>query len=336
MRPPSQRGRPCVVGGAIEGTLGRTAIGKKLGLNDVNIPSVPMNTLVHDMDMFGKGGTKGFKETKEEKDKRIREREEAVSGELAIAQAKEDVNKGANADPATPAGIAAIEAMEKALAKLSDKQIEALVAGNRKLLESQNFANTISVKQLETLNKSEQFSESEKSMFKGIRFSSINTAMAAPAAVRPDAVGGVATNIKALADSELEMVDPAYLGDKDFVSQLRLSQVESIIKSNKFTTRQKEAFKTSRKQPLLDALAANNLVNAQNAVRKLGHKEVAALDMPTLLHPTMLQVYSAQMLTRMVQEMNPADVGVLRAAIIAAPGAPAAVWLGQPAGQIFS
>jgi hypothetical protein len=198
----------------------------------VTIPSIGLNTVVRDMDILGKGGTKGFKETREESAKRVREHEAAATSELSLAQAKKAVVEGSSA----PVGSPAIGEMEKALAKLSDKETEALVSSNRDLLESQNFANAISVKQLEALNKSDQFSESDKSTLKNKRFSDINAAMAPSGA----GASSVRTNIRNLSDTELEMINAEHLENADFVSHLKSSQFESISKSSKFTTNQQE------------------------------------------------------------------------------------------------
>ncbi len=329
------------VGDLVEGTVGRTRAGKALGLNDVNIPSIAIGSMAAGMAGVGKGGTKGFKETREESQKRVHDREAAATSELALANARKDVKSGANADPTTPAGIDAIDKMEKALAKLSTKEIETLVASNRGLLDSLNFANKISVQQLEALNKSDQFSESEKGRLKNARFSNINTAMATGT---PAAIGAIRSNIRDLSDSELEMIDSSYLRNEHFVSHLKSGQMETINKSNKFTTTQKNNLRTTRQVPLMTALGAHNIADTRAAVRELGHKEVASLEITTLINPTMMESYTPQMLKRMAPEMSPNKVTALHDAIENAgttPGCSAemtrlATWLGTPDGAILS
>ena len=347
-----------VVGDTIQGTLGRTKIGKKLGLNDVVIPSIAMSSIVKDMDMLGKGGTKGYKETREESNKRIREREATQSTELTLAQAKKAVKEGADAG-ATPIQI---DDMEKALSKLSDKETEALVASNREILKSQNFANIISVKQLESLNKSDQFSEEEKGKLKNARFSTINSAMASGG-------GGatiVAKNIKGLSDSELEMINPDHLKNEDFIGQLRPAQAEAIIKSSKFTTSQKDTLKDKRKAPLLNALDTSRPGHVPNPVlvkdmitKRFSPKDVAGLmstdatfidhtgttvTKSVLTHPEILNILTPSLLKRIAPEMNAPDIKVMHDIIENAgttPGAPInvtrlATWLTTPDGAIFS
>ncbi len=246
-----------VMGDMVEGTLGRTTRGKALGLNDLNIPSVAAGAPLSKFAGTGQGGTKGYRDISKESAERVRTREAAASAELAIATAKRDVLAGKNAAK----GTADYDKMEQAIAKLSDKQTETLVAGNRDLLESLNFANMISVKQLESLNKSDLLSDAEKGLLKNTRFTEINNGMDAlkvPAPTRTPAqnaaVAALPDEIRNnLADSELEMINPDYLKDRGFVKELRSNQVEAIMKSAKFSTSQKEAFKTQRFADITDA-----------------------------------------------------------------------------------
>jgi len=352
-----------VVGDAIQGTLGRTKYGKKLGLDDVNIPSIGMNTIVNDMDLLGKGGDKGYKETKEESDKRVHEREAKAASELAIAQAKKDIMDGAGATIGSPA----YDAMEKALSKLSDKETETLVASNRELLKSQNFANAISVKQLEALNKSDQFSESEKGTLKGTRFKEIEAISdtAGLAAVAKRSTGAPLTpaeiasatrvetarsRTKDLSDSELEMISSNYLDPtspegREFISQLKAGQVETITKnkSGKFAITQRENVKRERMRPLLDALAAGRLADIQSIVKRadiktrVSYMKVDGRGTPPIkiaLDPAVLPTYNSKTLSRMAanDDMTDNDISTLRTAILAALPAthPTVVWLNDP------
>ncbi|KKT84932.1 MAG: hypothetical protein UW83_C0031G0006 [Parcubacteria group bacterium GW2011_GWD1_44_9] len=333
------------IGDLARGTVGRTRIGKALRLDDVNIPSMPVGSLAASQAGVGAGGTKGYKETTAESDKRIREREAESAGELAQAQAKRDVRQGAQA-LATPIQIGA---METALAKLSDKQIEVLVASNRELLESQNFANSISVKQLEALNKSDQFSESEKGAIKSNRFKVIDTALAPGGA----GASSVSDNIKALSDKELEMINPGHLTNPDFVSQMRGPQFEAIAKSDKFTSSQKKTLRDVRKESLLQALDASspsyaptpaNIRDALQKISKMGGKDFVELmrqnitlapgttPIPLLTHPAVLPILKPNMLKKMAVEMNDADITTLRNNLLAALPTThkTVIWLNNP------
>ncbi|OHB10490.1 MAG: hypothetical protein A3H60_01710 [Candidatus Zambryskibacteria bacterium RIFCSPLOWO2_02_FULL_44_12b] len=265
------------------------------------------------------------------------------------AQNELDVMAGVTAG-ATPAQIAA---METALAKMSDKEVEAIVSSNRKLLDIQVFANSISVKQLEALNKSDKFSEAEKDNLKngprgvGGRFSAINAgtaAMAVPVAARtPAQVAAVAAlpgATRNLSDAELEMINAAHLGNSGFVSGLRGAQIDGINKSYKFTTSQKAALRGARQQPLLNALTTvpASIPAIQTAARGLNAKEMIGLmrvvgrgGVNAAVDPAVLPIYTPKLLQRMALEMDTADIPTLRAAIIAGGNPGTIAWLTNPA-----
>jgi hypothetical protein len=347
-----------VVGDAIQGTVGRTKIGKAMGLNDVNIPNVKMEAIVKDMDLLGKGGTKGFKEAKEESEKRVQEREAATASEYKMSKIRKDIDAGKDA----PVGSTAHGEMEKALASLSDKETETIVSGNRELLRSLNFANAISVKQLEAIVKSDKFSEAEKDTLKSARFKeieSINDAVgisaitrrAAGATLTPDEIASATrvetarSRTKDLSDSELEMIDSNYLDPntgegREFISQLKVGQIETITKnkSGKFSTAQRENIQKERLRPLMDALASGNTPDIQSFIRKVDYKTLVSFmkipgrgGTPIALDTDVLPLYNAKNLTRMADEMNDADKLTLKAAIVNRGGNLATIaWLNNP------
>jgi hypothetical protein len=288
-----------VIGDAIEGTIGRTTAGKAVGLNDVNMSSIPLMSGVSEAMGAGKGGTKSVMDERKESDDRVAKREKENKKELDEAIARRDIVKGAE----STATAAEVAKMEQSLAKMSDKQIETLVANNKELLTKLNFANSISVKQLEAINKSDQFSDSEKEQLKTQRFSRIasinDTAGIAAIAVRTagtrpltaaetaaaKSVDDARKQLKGLSDSELEMIDPEYLNTtstdpviqaraQEFISQLRPGQAETIInnKSGKFTSTQKTNVKDERMRPLITALGSARTPAVQTTIRNIVRK----------------------------------------------------------------
>jgi hypothetical protein len=336
------------IGEAIQGTVGRTQIGKTLGLNDVNIPSVPLSSVVSDMSMLGKGGTKGFKAITEEREKRVREADAKEKAELELSRAKKDISEGAKAGEAmTPVQK---DAMEQSLTKLSDKQTETLVAGDRELLKSMNFANAISVKQLEAINKSDQFSDDEKNNLKSNRFKEIEDIAnpAGLAAIDKKEKGETLTDdeIKAaalvdkarkrtkdLSDSEIEMMSPNYFDNKtpegrEFMLQLRAGQAEVVTKnkSGKFTATQREQFKEERLKPLRNALEKGDKDKAKKLMKGVDVKTIISY-MKTkgkeggeniAFDPTVLEAYSPKILSKLAahEDITAEDVSKLRDAII--------------------
>jgi hypothetical protein len=296
-----------MIGDAIEGTLGRTKYGKMAGLNDMQIGNIPVMAGVSDAMGAGQGGKKSVMDERKESADRVAKRDKDNAKELKLAQAKDKVKKGADDANAQQNDI---DEMEKALAKLSEKEIEAMVDGDKKLLDSQNFANSLSIKQLEALNKSELLDSGDKARLKDSRFKDINTAMAAlsiPAANRNPqqiaAINSMTKNIRDLHNSELEMLDANYLSDSDFVNNLKPSQIEAINKSSSFSSTQKDAMLGIRFEAINTAMAAGGIVAnspAASAVRSLSDSELEIINANYLNDPTFI----AQLKSSQIEAIN--------------------------------
>lgn len=257
-----------VLGDLVEGTVGRTKYGKMAGLNDLNIQNVPVMENMSGYTGFGKGGTKGYVDEANESAKRVAKETAEIRNEYELSKATKIIEDGAKEGALADK----IEDMEKVLAKLSTKQVESIVAGNEKLLESQSFANAISVKQLEAINKSSDISDSGKGALNKNRFSSIDDIRLASSQLFIDAnakqkaqrskeeqelverVNKAKGKIKGLVDSEIELLSSEQLSDESIVSEFRSAQFESIAKNTQFTSSQKKRIKDIRMNPLLNAL----------------------------------------------------------------------------------
>lgn len=334
-----------VIGDAIEGTVGRTGFGKAMGLNDVNMGSIPVMAGVSGAMGAGSGGTKSVMDERKESAKRVSERDTANKNELAQAVAKRDIVAGSQAN----ASVAEIEKMEQALSKMSDKQVETLVSNNKDLLDKLNFANSISVKQLEAINKSDQFSDSEKSLLKDARFQQIKTIydptalMAYNKAETVRAAGGPLTpadnaalklvddaraRVRGLSDSELEMVDPNYLDISkpealEFISNLKSGQADTIMtnKGGKFTATQVANVKKQRSKPLMNALSSGVAKDVKKEIRGADIKTMVSYmrtngpsGKPIALDPNVLDTYNIKTLQRMAlhENMTDGDISTLR------------------------
>jgi hypothetical protein len=274
--------------------------------------------------------------------KERKERKE-IAGKARRGIASRDALKNGVEASAIPASarnadqLKAVDDMERELARMSDKEIEAIVGSNKELLKSQEFANAISVKQLEAINKSESISTADKDTLKATRFGSISkiddaagiAALAIPAAARtPDqaaaakAVEDARTAAKGLTTTELEMLDPTLFNNEEFVSQLKAGQVEDVMKSNKFTTSQKAGLISRRRKPLTDALASGNIPRVQSIIKKTDAKTlVSYMNIPgpsginIALDPAVLPTYTTRTLKKMAPEMSDDQIRILRAAL---------------------
>jgi len=206
------------------------------------------------------------------------------------------------------------------------------------------------------LNKSSELSDAEKSTLKNNRFQGINAALV------PGGVGApaISSEIKALSDKELEMIDPGHLNNASFIAQLRPAQMEAIQKSSKFTSSQKTSIKNLRRAPLLEALDLTNPNYAANpavvgsTLGKMPAKDLAALmgqnityaDPLTganivasiLTHPDVLPLLKPNKLQQMALEMSDSDIQTLRTALLVGGSAATVAWLNNPmtGGSIFS
>lgn len=351
-----------IIGDAIEGTIGRRKAGKFLGLDEVRVtPSIKVGQFANSIAGLGQAGKEGYKEEQEAKAKRLdtirRANEEEyrkvintddINSNLAEMEEFFTLNASVAASGGTPTAAQAarlatlkatngpVEKFEKALAKMTDKEVEAIVDSNHELLKSAAFANAISVKQLEALNKTDKLSDAEKDQLKGSRFSTINNAMGASGA----GASSVGKNIKGLTDTEMEMIDPAYLKDPSFVAQMKSSQIESALKSNKYTSSQKASLREARNEPLLNALdtsrGASHIPNPalvkDMLTKRLTAKDIAGfastkidfidtysgasiVQGSLLTHPEVMENYNPKMLKQMTDVLTPSDVTMIRNAI---------------------
>lgn len=242
---------------------------------------------------------------------------------------------------------AEVYAMESALVKATDKEVEAMVESNPALLKSTEFATRLTGKQLDALVKSDKISDDEKDTLKQTRLKLVTEGIAAKAVPETDrsdtqrvaanALGGL---VKGLSDTELEMLverDPQLLERTDFVSNMRSAQIDTIAKSPKFTKSQQAAIKATRNNMLLDALDTsrktykrNDKLVADMITKNLTPKDVGGLmstnvqfedyngnvvQRSILFHPEVIGVYTPKLLKRMAEDLSTADVQALRGRI---------------------
>jgi len=297
---------------------------------------------------LGDAGKGGYVAREQAKEKTRRERTEASDR----AQNAQTVLNGVKAaqDPAFQAAQAAVRAgiatsaqkalvdtveqMELAIAKTSTKEVETLVDNNKQLLRSQAFANRISVQQLEALNKTDKFSDQEKGALTSARFVDVNAITGTGGSV-PSARS--LEQIQGLSDSELEVIDSQTLTDRDFVGTLKQNQIDAVMKSNKFTTSQKDQITDTRKDVFIRSVTANPAIlkNKNTSI-----KQIAGLPMTprnpgeaSLSTPSIIDQLTPSLLKRIAPELDAAKSQALKSEIlgIAGIGNPTLqAWLSRP------
>lgn len=267
-----------VVGDAIRGTIGRTSVGKKLGLNDVNIQSIDVGNKIGG-GLVGTADKKGYAERKAESDKRVGEREAKEKAQIKLATATNNILAGAKA---AVTNTVAMDQMEKSLTNLSEKEIETLVANNNELLESQNFANKISVKQLDAIVKSDQISSEEKAKLKNIRFSDIEKGVASGATQAQ--IDEMEKKLSSMSDKELEILagsNKALLENQRFADVIGGKQFESLNKSDQFSESEKTKLKNTRFTDINAAMATGTpaaITAVKGKIKNLSDYELETID----------------------------------------------------------
>lgn len=244
-----------------------------------------------------------------------------------------------------------VSKMEQTIARASDKEIEAIVDSNRELLKNQQFANRLSAKQLEALNKSDKFAESDKEALRSNRFAPLKgidnadglAALKKKPADRNQAEAIAAGKVEAakafakgLTDGEIEMLDPEWFENDSFITALKSSQIESINKNNKFTKRQRATIKKKRIGALLNALdisrpshnpdkelvkeMATKTLTAEDLAGLAGEKikfrdellDGAEVEESILLSPGMMEHYNPKLLKNMAVKLSQSDIQSIR------------------------
>ncbi len=206
-----------------------------------------------------------------------------------------------------------VDGMERAISRMTDKEVEAMLENNRQLLDSPIFAQKVSVQQLEAVNKSDKFSEQEKDTLKRNRFAVASTIMTGTPHIF------ARKKIQEMADKELEMIDSATLENTEFIKQLKQSQVDAIIKSNKFTSSQKSLVKETRKNQLSNMLTSGHPdydpVSARKQLAEIETKDWPKLDIKILTKNEVVPMYTAEKLKRLAPDLTPENIQKIRTSI---------------------
>ena len=325
-----------VIGDLTRGTVGRTAVGKKMGLDEVQVPSIPLGAPAFNAAGAGKGATNGFKENKDVKDKKDRDEAKAGAEALRKNAAKIAMSDGIEAakTPATsrtPAQHAAIAEMIKATKGMTDKEIEGVKASTLKIDE---VAEELSTRQLEKIQSTDNLTQPEKDEIVSKHFKKVNEALDAVAAGK--ATKDQENTIKNLSSKEIEMLptdsfDPKNIGgarEQALLKTLNQGQIDELLKGNKLVSSEKQAIKDARSAPLTNAFKAGKFSGSPDSaveiMRKMRPEDIVKLDSALLANPGILDLYSPALLNKMAarSEFTEAKAMAVRSAIISAgPGA---------------
>ncbi len=185
------------VGDLVRGTVGRTAIGRTIGANDLRTSSIEVGKPLAGLTGMPSADEKGYKELEKEKKTRLRDEKNASAREVADAEIERKIEAGYDAAKAQPdpnlrtnEQKAAIKDMVDAIKKVSEKEIE-----NQKyeVLALQEVAEALSQKQFDAVEKSTNYSPAEFQNIKDARGQRLKSAFTTGAGVHIPARVATAT-----------------------------------------------------------------------------------------------------------------------------------------------
>ena len=331
------------IGATIEGTVGRTKIGKAMGLNDVPIPSIQVGAFAAGQTGVGEGGKKGFVDTREESRKRVEAREKARDDDYRKAQTRLALKKGM----AVGASPAEITEMQRVVKDMSNKEIAAL---EHNTLANEKVAEALTAGHLKAINDSEK-SEPEKREVFNKHFAKVATAAAAIsnptafATLTPAQQAAHRNTLRNISEKEMDYVptsifdpsklDPATAPGPDgersraFLKTLTQPQVDNLTKGDKLIASEKQSVKDARNRPLNTAFTTANWIGSPDSavelMREMRPETLVQLDDTKLTDSHILELYSPPLLNKMAarSELTEAKALAIRTAILnAGPGAP--------------
>ena len=334
-----------VIGAAIEGTVGRTRVGKALGLHDVPIPSIQVGAFAAGQTGVGEGGKKSFVDIREESRKRVETRENTKEEELRKAKSKAAIQAGM----ATGASATEITEMQKIIKDMTNKEVAAL---EQNTLANKNVAEALTAQHLKAINDGDK-SETDKREIFTKHFANVSVAVEALgnpailATLTPAQETAHKNTIKNISEKEMDFIptsvfDPNKLDpttpagatpegarSRAFLKTITQGQVDSLTKGDKLIASEKQAVKDARIRPLNDAFATGNWIGTPNSaveiMRGMKPETLVQLDDAKLTDMHILELYSPALLNKMAvrSELTEGKALAIRTAILTAgPGAP--------------
>lgn len=319
------------LGDAVRGTAGRTALGKKLGLDRTEFASISAGAYAAAATGSGTGVKDGFVERRDAKTKRMEAERKKASDEYRMVEGRAAIESVVDKDGNTKATATAIEIseMQKVVKEMSTKEVTALEANT---LANEKVAEALTVNHLKAIDddKEGRFSEENKNKIFEKHFNKVNeavTAMADPTiwgALSTDEQNRHKNTIRNISSKEMEYVptsifDPNQLsaatpeGEKSrqFLKSLLFPQVEDLLKGDKLLASEKIAVREERERPLREAFALGSWATVKDIMQKMPEPALVVMEanynpatpnVPTLDHPEVVGIYSPSVLNKMAAQ----------------------------------
>jgi len=346
-----------VIGDAIEGTVGRTSFGRRMGLDEVNIPSIPLGAPLTSQLDSGKPAEGGYKEEKAAKAKRMETAKRESDEEYRKVRAMGILNNVVNPAAGTVPTTAQITEVQELVKDMTGKEVAAL---DKNTLANEHVAEALTASHLKAIedDKDGKYSESDKREIFSAHFAKVEDAVealrnpAAFAALPANVQTAHKNAIKNVSDKEIDYIpasifDPRQLSSatpdgersRAFLQGLTQPQVDNLTKGDKYVASEKQAIKDTKAKPLNDAFTAGtglHITAAGGAPARTGYEEairimsemrpetLIQLDTPKLIDSKILTLYRPGLLNKMAArpELTEAKASAIRKAIKDAANAP--------------
>lgn len=184
--------------------------------------------------------------------------------------------------------------LESTYQKISNKELETLssdtLAKHTKYLSSSQLEYVV--------EKSDKFNEQEKETIRNARFEGLKKALSDG----NDAVAKALT--KPLSEKEIELLGSETLTKPEFIKNLSQSQIDSILKSQKFTSIQKAKVREAVIAPLKEAIRTSNVSEIGKILKNMKGNQVAKLDSVILLDNNVVSQLTPTMMQEMPKELS--------------------------------
>lgn len=288
------------------------------------------------------GGTGGFEAIKKAKDEKEKEKKEAAKRyetrqnvDAAVKTLSESIT-GLIDEETKQRREQAEHILQKNIPRLSIKEIETLGA---KMFKNEHVVSSLTPSQMEAIDKSEKFSDTDKIEITQARRKPLETALGnidenpRTGESPEDAdkrVKQAETIIRNISDKELENLPYDLITSPTFAQNITQHQADHLGKSYNLTTVQKQKIKDLRTAPIKDAFKPSEFVGpagpdtytsmdkAIGNIRKMDAKTIAKLDTSILTHPYfMKKLYRPNFLQKiaMAEGMTPAKLDAIRTAV---------------------
>lgn len=234
------------------------------------------------------GSTESFKEESDT----YKARRKEVQGVQKEIEQKKVFKKAASGTTLTSDDI-------RVIGEMKIKELEKV--GIKQHLSNKNVAEHLSAEQLETITKSDEFTQQEIKNIRNARFEDIVDG------VKNGNVNAI-KSLRGLSDKEVEMLGDETLRDNEIIKGMSQSQIGGIKKSNKLNSNLK-SYILREKTAIFNAMTDPQL---EAELRSMKPTDVSKVDSTIAIKPAASRAYSPAVLIELAKELKVADRATIK------------------------